>query len=73
MIAKKEDFVDQKPVIDLSGPEGNAYVLMGYAKQWASQLDLDFNKIIDEMMSGNYENLLNVLEKYFGDYIILLR
>lgn len=71
MIRKKTR--DEKPVIDLTGPDGNAHVLLGYARQWAKQLDLDFAPIRKDMTSGDYEHLLSVLEKYFGDYIILER
>ena len=60
-------------IVDLTGPEGNAFVLLGYAKNWSKQLGLDWNQIKTEMTSGDYENLLNVLEKYFGDHIILER
>jgi len=62
-----------KPVIDLNGPEGNAFVLLGYAKAWSKQLALDYRAVQSEMMSGNYENLIQVIEKYFGDYVILYR
>lgn len=61
------------PVIDLTGPDGNAYALMAYAKRFAKQLGLDGNVIINEMMSGDYENLLEVFDKNFGDYVILER
>lgn len=61
------------PVIDLTGPDGNAYALMAYARGWAKQLGLDYKPILDEMMSGDYENLLEVLEKNFGDYVIFER
>ena len=27
--------------IDLTGPDGNAFVLMGHASKWAKQLGLD--------------------------------
>ena len=60
-------------IIDLSGPDGNAFALMGYAKKFASQLDLDSNAIINEMTSGDYENLLQVFDSYFGDFVILER
>ena len=33
-------------VIDLTGPDGNVFVLMGTAKRFARQLDLDGDKII---------------------------
>lgn len=59
--------------IDLSGPEGNAFVLMGYASSLAKQLGLDGKAITEEMRSGNYDNLVNVFDKYFGDYVDLYR
>jgi uncharacterized protein (DUF697 family) len=58
-------------VIDLTGPEGNAFCLMGYAKKFARQLNLDGSAITAEMMTGDYENLLKVFDSYFGDYVIL--
>jgi len=60
-------------VIDLTGPDGNAFVLMGYAKRFAKQLDLDADVIIKEMKSGDYENLLQVFDNYFGEFVILER
>jgi len=60
-------------VIDLTGPDGNAFVLMGYAKRFAKQLDLDADVIIKEMKSGDYENLLQVFDNYFGAFVILER
>ena len=60
-------------VIDLTGPDGNAFALMGYAKRFAKQLGLDGNKITNEMMEGDYENLLQVFDNYFGDFVILER
>jgi len=60
-------------VIDLSGPEGNAFVLMNYACKYAKQLGLDGNAIVLEMMEGDYENLLEVFDRHFGDYVILER
>jgi hypothetical protein len=60
-------------VIDLNGPEGNAYVLLGYATRFARDLDLDEEPILKEMMSGDYENLIKTFDRYFGDYVILER
>ena len=59
--------------IDLSGPEGNAYVLMSYAKIFANKLSLDEDKIIEEMKSSDYENLLQVFDKYFGLFVVMYR
>ena len=72
MIRNKEQ--NQGPiVIDLTGPDGNAFVLLGKAKQLARQLGLDGNVITNEMMSGDYENLLQVFDRYFGRLVILER
>jgi pantoate kinase len=71
MIRKKQP--KKEILIDLTGPDGNAYALMGYARQFAKQLGLDSNKIINEMTSGDYENLLEVFDKNFGSFVILER
>jgi len=60
-------------VIDLTGPEGNAFSLMARATSFAKQLGFDDGQIIEEMQSGDYENLISVFDKYFGDYVILER
>ena len=60
-------------VIDLTGPDGNAFVLLGYAKKFAKQLNFDDKKIIDDMTSGDYEHLLEVFDKHFGSFVTLYR
>jgi hypothetical protein len=62
-----------KIVIDLTGPDGNAFALMGYAKRLARQIGIEPQPIIEEMMSGDYENLLEVFDRNFGDFVILER
>ena len=59
--------------IDLTGPDGNAFNLIAIAGNLAKQLDLDKKKIQSEMMSGDYENLLKVFDKYFGEFVTLYR
>lgn len=71
MIVKKPK--QGKPEVDLTGPDGNAFILMAKAKGWARDLGLDGELITKEMMMGDYENLLDVIEHYFGDYVILYR
>ena len=61
------------PVIDLTGPQGNAFVLIGYAKTWAKQLNMDWPALQKELMSSDYETLLNTLEHHFGNYVIFER
>ena len=73
MIRKKVINRNRPVIIDLTGPDGNAYVLLGYAKSYAKQLGLDFDKIRDEMTSSDYENLIQVFDKYFGSFVILER
>lgn len=73
MIVKKEEKPEQRIEVDLTGPDGNAFVLMGLAKRWAKDLGLDGEMITKEMMMGDYENLLEVIEHYFGDYVIMYR
>jgi hypothetical protein len=60
-------------IIDLTGPDGNAFALMSNARSLAKQLNLDSNKIISEMTTGGYENLIETFDKYFGDFVILER
>ena len=71
MIREKQE--PQEIVVDLTGPQGNAFVLMGMASKFARQLGIDKDKVINEMTSGDYENLINVFDKYFGDFVILER
>ena len=71
MIRDKKDVYEK--VIDLTGPDGNAFALMAYAAKFARQLDLDATQIREEMMAGDYENLVAVFAKYFGDYVVLER
>ena len=59
--------------IDLTGPQGNAFYLLGTAKNLAKQLDLNGLEIMEEMRSGDYENLLEVFDKYFGCVVTLYR
>ena len=66
----------KKQVIDLTGPQGNAYFLLGTANNLCKQLDLSDDakeKISNEMMSGGYENLIKTFDKYFGELIDLER
>jgi hypothetical protein len=59
--------------IDLSGPQGNAFFLLGTANNLAKQLGLDGKAIQAEMMKGDYENLIKVFDSYFGDFVVLYR
>jgi hypothetical protein len=62
-------------VIDLTGSDGNAYALMAYAKRFAKQLEWEDKgtALINEMMEGDYEHLLEVFDNAFGEFVILER
>jgi len=62
--------------IDLTGPQGNAYFLMGTASKLGRQLGWDRDEIeilLREMKRGDYENLVTVFDKYFGSFVTLYR
>ena len=62
---------DREFYINLDGPQGNANVLMATAMNLANQVGLDGDKIIVEMKSGDYINLVKIFDKYFGKYVVL--
>ncbi len=71
MIRKK---IEQEfDIIDLTGSDGNAFYLLGRAKSYAKRLGLDESKILNEMMEGDYEHLVETFDKYFGAFVILER
>lgn len=62
-----------KTVIDLTGPQGNAFYLLGTAKDLCRQLNRDFAPIEKEMTSGDYENLISIFDREFGEYVDLYK
>jgi hypothetical protein len=65
--------------IDLTGPDGNAFVLIGKAIQYAKRLNREANANINieemkkVMMQSDYDNLINTFDEYFGEYITLYK
>ena len=72
MIREKEERAEPV-IIDLTGPEGNVFSLLARAQRFSNQLGLDGDSILSEMKSSDYENLIQVFDKYFGDWVILER
>ena len=69
MIRRKKE---RKPVINLDGPDGNAFALMAYAKRFAKDMGyVSDEAILNNMRSGDYTNLVRTFDKYFGEYVIL--
>ena len=73
MIKSKETLRERGIEIDLTGPQGNAYYLLGQANTFAKQLGLDEKQLQEDMTSGDYEHLLEVFEKHFGQFVTLYR
>lgn len=60
-----------KIYIDLDGPDGNAFQLMKYVSEFSKSFGVDGNKIIDQMKSGDYYNLLRIFDLHFGHFVTL--
>lgn len=71
MIKKKEE--QEGLQIDLTGPQGNAFYLIGTANSLCKQLGWDSKPIVEKMKAGDYENLVSVFDHYFGDFVTLYR
>jgi hypothetical protein len=71
MIISKDKKSIKQIEIDLTGPDGNAFSLISIATHLSNKLGLDADEITSQMTSGNYDHLLNVMEKYFGGHVIM--
>jgi hypothetical protein len=54
-----------KPTLKIIGNDGNAFAILGKAMRVAKDNNLDWNKIKKEATSGNYDKLLQTMDKYF--------
>ena len=73
-ILTKDKF--RKRVIDLNGPEGNAFCLLGTAMSLCKQIGISSERteeILDELKSSDYEHLIKTFDKYFGKLVDLER
>ena len=63
-----------KNVVDLDGPDGNAFALLALVERLARDVGYASDEkkdIIKMMMSGDYTKLVKTFDAYFGDCIIL--
>jgi hypothetical protein len=61
--------------IDLTGPDGNAFALLAIAKRLSAQIGHDPDRseqIRSDMRSGDYDRLLDVFEREFGELVHLV-
>ena len=74
MIKSKSEMPMRGIEIDLTGPEGNAYVLLGYADKWARQLgysDHDRLCLLDNMKLSTYDMLVEIFDREFGSFVTI--
>jgi len=65
----KEQKPFEKEVIDLDGPDGNAFFLMGIAKRICPQVGVNYDKLHEKMVADDYGTLLIEMDLALGDYI----
>ena len=72
MIIKKRE---QPYTIDLTGPDGNVFVLISQARKIAKILDWEDEgtALIEDMMSSDYEHAVKAFDDAFGEFVILER
>ena len=69
----REKIYSDEIIVDLTGPQGNAHYLLSLAQNLARKSGIDVKPLLQEMKSGDYENLLQVFDKHFGEFVILER
>lgn len=61
-------------IVNIDGPAGNAYMLLGLATNLAKQLGyskVSTEDLLNDMKAGNYIHLLKVFNDHFGELITL--
>ena len=75
-IRSKAEMPSRQIEVDLTGPQGNAYYLLGLADNLAKQLGyskLRRKCILKEMRLTDYEGLLYTFDREFGMLVTLWR
>ena len=76
MIKSKLEMPDVGIEIDLTGPSGNAFVLLGYANRFARELGYSDHErlcLIDNMKLSTYDMLVEIFDREFGSFVTLWR
>jgi len=72
MIRKR--IADKEMIVNIDGPDGNAFHLIGIAVTLGRDTSMKEDEIKhmkQEMMEGNYINLLKIFEEYWVEYVVL--
>lgn len=62
--------------IDLTGPEGNAFYILGLAKKLCRDFGMTSqyqSELLDRMRSGDYENLIQEFDNSFGEVVTMYK
>jgi len=76
MIKSKSEMPDRGIEIDLTGPEGNAFVLLGYANRFARELGYSDHErlcLLDNMRLTTYDMLVEIFDREFGHFVTIWR
>ena len=76
MILRKKNKPKTRIDLDLTGPDGNAFVLIKWAEVLGYQLGYSRQRVAairKVMMMGDYEGLVKVFDKEFGHIVTLWR
>ena len=65
MAILKKDTI-KKQVIDLTGPQGNAFYLLGVAMKLSKDIGLDLDAVLEDLKGGDYEHLITRFDYHFG-------
>jgi len=68
--------MNRKIEIDLQSAQGNAFYLLGLAGELGKKLGLsktEIKKIQDNMSLTDYEMLVEIFDKNFGEYVDIYR
>lgn len=63
----------EKIELDLRGPQGNAWFLISLVREFALITNEDPQPIIDQMMEGDYDNLVKTFDEHFGSFVNLYK
>ena len=66
----------RKEIIDLTGPQGNAYYLLGTAANLMRTMEYtseEAEAVLEKMRGSDYENLIKIFDEHFGSIIDLER
>ena len=65
----------RKQVVDLAGPQGNAYFLLASASRMGRQLGMSVEEVeamMADMRSSDYKHLVETFDNHFGTLVDLI-